>query len=101
MLLEEFMLFVIHALDHEGASETRLRHYDDHKWYLASSAVKSVVSGPLLAEDGETMIGSMFIVEAPDRAAAEAFNRSDPFHSAGIWRTVEIHRFSMRVDNRT
>lgn len=95
------MLFVIHALDHDDMREVRLQHYDNHKSYLADASVKSVISGPLMSEDGETMIGSMFIVDAPDRAAVEAFNKADPFHQAGIWRSVDIHRFSMRVDNRS
>ena len=94
------MLFVIHALDHDGASDRRLQHYDAHKTYLSKASVKSVISGPLMSEDGTTMIGSMFIVDAPDRFAVEAFNTADPFNQAGIWRSIEIHPFSMRVDNR-
>ena len=29
------MLFVVHALDHDGAVDRRLAHYEDHKSYLA------------------------------------------------------------------
>ena len=42
------------------------------------------------------MIGSLFLVEAPDRAAVERFNRADPFHAAGIWDNVTITRFNRR-----
>ncbi len=89
--------YAIHALDHAGALDRRLAHYDAHKAYLGGALpVRIVVSGPLLAEDGETMIGSLFIVEAPDPAAVEAFHAADPFKAAGIWERVEITAFRMR-----
>jgi len=43
-----------------------------------------VISGPLVSDDGEKMIGSLFLVEAPGRDEVEAFNRADPFTEAGI-----------------
>lgn len=94
------MLFAIHALDHDDALERRLANYDAHKSYLGASKIKTVVSGPLVADDGETMIGSLFIVEAESRDEVVAFNRADPFAAANVWKSVEIHAFSKRVDNR-
>jgi uncharacterized protein len=93
------MLFVIHALDKPGALPTRLANYDAHKAFLADTsafAVKIVMSGPLVADDGERMIGSMFIVEADGRETVQAFNRADPFHAAGIWERVTITAFLRR-----
>jgi uncharacterized protein YciI len=55
-----------------------------------------VMSGPLVSDDGKTMIGSLMILEAPDRAAIEAFHRADPFHAAGIWEKVNITAFVKR-----
>jgi len=94
------MRFVVHCLDNLGATPVRLQHYGDHKAHLATEAVKTVISGPLLADDGETMIGSLFIFEADTRAEVEAFNEADPFNQAGVWASVSIHPFLMRVDNR-
>jgi uncharacterized protein YciI len=34
--------------------------------------------------------------EAPDRVAAEKFNRADPFHQNGVWGKVEIRRFDRK-----
>jgi uncharacterized protein len=51
------------------------------------------MSGPLVQDDNATAKGSFFLVEAPDRAAAEAFNKGDPFHKAGIWENVRIVAF--------
>jgi uncharacterized protein YciI len=94
------MTYVVHCLDKPGATKLRLSKYGDHKAYLSSSSIKTVISGPLLDDDGETMIGSLFIVEAPTKADVEAFNREDPFAKAGVWERISIHPFNMRVDNR-
>lgn len=95
------MNYVIHCLDHPGAVQKRLVHYGAHKAYLGAAAMKTVISGPLLADDQETMIGSCFVVEAGSLAEVEAFNRNDPFHTAGLWQTISIRPFLKRVDNRT
>ena len=94
------MHFVIHCLDRPGALPTRLEHYESHKAYLSSAPVAIVISGPLLADDGETMIGSLFVVDAADRAAVDRFHDDDPFLQAGVWEHIEIHAFLKRIDNR-
>ncbi|WP_315837875.1 YciI family protein [Bradyrhizobium prioriisuperbiae] len=93
------MLFVIHALDRPGALPVRQANYDAHKTFLADTTphgVSIVMSGPLVADDGATMIGSMFLVEAPSRAEVETFNHADPFFAAGIWEKVSITAFLRR-----
>jgi uncharacterized protein YciI len=80
--------------------ERRREHYDAHKAYLAGSPVRTLVSGPLLAGDGETMIGSFFLYEGDDLDAVLRFARDDPFNKAGIWRTVDVRPFLKRVDVR-
>jgi len=92
-------LFAIHALDKADALPVRLAHYDAHKAFLSDTSthgVRIVMSGPLMSDDGERMIGSLFLVEAADRATVEAFNHADPFHAAGIWQAVTITRFLRR-----
>jgi uncharacterized protein len=102
------MLFVIHALDKSGALNIRLAHYDAHKDALlregreafladpSAFGVRIVMSGPLTADDGTTMIGSLFVVETPDRTTVERINWADPFHDAGIWDRVTITGFLRR-----
>jgi len=95
------MHYVIHCLDHEGAVQKRLDHYEAHKAYLGAAKIKTVISGPLLADDEATMIGSCFVVEAGSLAEVEAFNQADPFFKAGLWATISIRPFLKRVDNRS
>jgi uncharacterized protein YciI len=94
------MHYTVYCLDHDGMVEHRLSHYDAHKAYLATAPVKMVMSGPLLAADEETMIGSFFLYEADDIGQVVRFNTNDPFNEAGIWKSVDIRPFLKRVDNR-
>jgi len=94
------MHYVIHCLDHPGAVQKRLAHYEAHRAYLGSAAIRTVISGPLLADDEETMIGSCFVVEAGSLAEVETFNRNDPFFKADLWQSISIRPFLKRVDNR-
>lgn len=94
------MHYVIHCLDHPGAVEKRLANYEAHKAYLGAAKIKTVISGPLLADDEKTMIGSCFVVEANSLSEVEDFNRNDPFFAAGLWQTISIRPFNKRVDNR-
>jgi uncharacterized protein len=93
------MQFVIHVFDKPGASARRAELYDRHAAHLADLdrfGVTIIFTGRLVADDGETAIGNLLLVEAPDRAAVEAFNRADPFTSGGVWETATISPFVQR-----
>jgi uncharacterized protein YciI len=94
-------LFVLHAIDRSGALPLRLEHYAAHRSFVENESARPnfslVVSGPLQSDDGETMIGSLFIVEADDLATVEAFAAADPFTTAGVWGEVRISRFMRRT----
>jgi uncharacterized protein YciI len=95
------MHFTIHCLDKKGGLPDRLANYEAHKAYLGKAPLRIVISGPLLAPDQETMIGSFFLVEAETQADVQAFHDADPFKKAGIWEQVSIHPFLKRMDNRS
>jgi uncharacterized protein YciI len=93
------MLFVVHALDKKDILPTRAKHYRAHRIHLDKSeehAVDVVTAGTLVADDGETPVGSIFVVDANDRAAVDAFTRSDPYHLYGVWARVEVHRYNKK-----
>lgn len=84
------MRFVIHALDHPDSLALRLETRPRHLEYL--SAFDIVAAGPLLDDDGNPC-GSCIVVELADRAAADDFVANDPYSEAGLFRSVEVHRF--------
>jgi uncharacterized protein YciI len=92
-------LFAIHALDNPDILTLRLEHYAAHRAYIETAetgGVHVVLSGPLQSDDGESMIGSLFIVEAESRERVAAFTDSDPFRIFGVWGPVTISRFHKR-----
>ena len=90
------MQYVVHAMDKKDIMPVRAKHFRDHRIHLNDSekhGVSVVTAGTLIGEDGETPTGSLFVVEAPNRAAVDAFTRSDPYHINGVWQNVEIHAY--------
>ena len=83
------MLFVITAFDRPGVLDLRLQVRPAHLDYLNRKAAQIKLGGPLLNENDQPM-GSLLIVEADDRAAAEAFAAGDPYRTAGVFERVEI-----------
>jgi len=96
------MLFVVHALDKKDILPTRAKHYRAHCVHLDQAeehAVDVVTADTLVADDGETPLGSIIIVDAADRAMVDAFTRSDPYHVNGVWERVAIHRLHASAVN--
>jgi uncharacterized protein YciI len=93
--------FALHALDRPNTLQLRLEHYAAHRAFVEGQSERPnfriVISGPLQSEDGETMGGSLFIVEAETLAMVEAFVQADPFSTAGVWGEVRINRFVRRT----
>ena len=93
------MLFVVHAIDKKDILPTRAKHYRAHRIHLdrsADHAVDVVTAGTLVADDGETPVGSIFVIDAADRAAVDGFTRSDPYHQNGVWERVQVHRYNKK-----
>ncbi len=94
------MLFTMFCIDKPGVLETRKEVMSAHIEYLATESVKIIMSGPLVSDDGESIVGSLYLFEAEDRAAVDEFQRNDPLVQADIWETIETRVFNKRVDNR-
>lgn len=84
------MLFVVQCLDKPDGAELRAKTRPAHLDYLETIAGAVKIAGPLLDDSGERPIGSLLILEARDRAAAEALAADDPYAKAGLFRKVAI-----------
>lgn len=87
------MLFLIHCTQRPDGQAIRDAHYDAHRAYLQASPVDIKLAGPMVDDAGDRRIGSVFVVDVPDRAAAEAFSAADPFTQNGLFERVIITRF--------
>ena len=93
------MLFVIHATDTGDGMRTRAKFYRAHRIHLDQAeqhGADVITAGTLVADDGETPVGSIFVIDAKNRAAVDAFTRSDPYHVNKVWETVQIHGYNKK-----
>jgi uncharacterized protein YciI len=88
------MLFAFHLLDRADAGDLRARVRPEHKAYLGQVAQQIAFAGPLLADDGQTMLGSLLVIDFADRAAAQAWLQQEPFTRAGLYATSQVHAFA-------
>lgn len=86
------MLYVLYCRDRDDAIGVRQANRPAHLEYARDNDMIRM-AGPLLADDGETMIGSLFVVEADDLEAVRRFSADDPYTRAGLFARVEIHPF--------
>ncbi|MDH3315747.1 MAG: YciI family protein [Gammaproteobacteria bacterium] len=87
------MLFVVYVLDKPGTGKQRLALKPAQYEHLGKVENRMVTGGPLLAEDGETMIGSLLIIDLPDRAAAESWLAEAPFTQGGVFGEATIYPY--------
>ena len=93
------MIWIIVCNDKEDALPRRMSIIEKHREYLSTNPIKTLVSGPLTLEDGKTMKGSFFMVEANDISEIYKFQENDPFFHADVWESIKISPFNKRVDN--
>lgn len=89
------MLFALICTDKDDSEDLRKATRDAHLAYIGDFAIK--LAGPLLSDDGETMIGSLIILEADSLSAAQQFAASDPYKNAGLFADVTIKPFRQAI----
>lgn len=87
------MHFAILCIDKPDSFELRKATRPAHLEYMKDYAHRALAIGPVLSDDGETMNGSLLIIDFEDRAEAEAFCAGDPYAKAGLFQSVEIRRW--------
>jgi len=89
-------IFVLMCVDKPGALDLRMATRAAHLAYVGAHLSMVKLAGPLLDDAGD-MAGSMFIIEAPDKAAVEAFSAADPYRIAGLFERVEVRSWKVTV----
>jgi len=84
------MLFTFICTDKPDRLQVRKETRPAHLEYLDARIDQVVYGGPLFGEDDETPVGSLIIVDAENRAAAEKIAAEDPYNQAGLFASVEI-----------
>jgi uncharacterized protein len=90
-------MFMVLCKDKPGHLQIRLDNRAAHLEYIRSFGDKLIMGGPLLSDDGQSMIGSMLVFDAADRAEMDAFLAGDPYGKAGLFESVTVHRYKKVV----
>ena len=93
------MIWVILFKDKPNSLKKRMDVIDEHRKYLSTNPIKTLISGPLTNEAGDIMNGSFFMVEANSEEEIKIFQQNDPIFKANIWDEIIISPFNKRVDN--
>ncbi|MFE2039622.1 YciI family protein [Streptomyces sp. NPDC059477] len=87
------MEFLCYHRDRTGSLSLRYELNDAHLSYMDGFAKEMIARGPTFADDGETLTGSVHILDLPDPAAARAFAFDEPNYQAGAYRDVLVRRW--------
>ena len=95
------MYFAVIATDKQGVAEKRSGLQDSFIAYLRDHPDHPDVTvhegGPMLADDGESIVGLLLVVDAPSREAAQAFATGSPFGTAGIFADLQVRQWDWRT----
>jgi len=90
------MFYIVHALDNPGSAARRKIAYDSHIEHLNEAqrhAIRIVLAGPLLDNDEQTPVGSVFLLEAQDEVGVCKFISANSFMTEGVWSSLTINAF--------
>ncbi|MGW9119771.1 YciI family protein [Streptomyces sp. NPDC055663] len=87
------MEYFCYHRDRPGSLALREELLEKHWSYMDRYAKELIARGPTFTNDGETLTGSVHIIDLPDSAAACAFAFDEPNYQAGAYRDVLLRRW--------
>lgn len=90
-------LFLVNARDKANSVDLRLANREKHLEWAGTYRDQIAMAGPVLSEDGETMIGSTFVIEFDTLDEAETWAADDPYAKAGLFERTEIIPFKWLI----
>ena len=93
------MIWIVLCTDKENAYEKRMSVLEEHRKYLSTNPIRTLLSGPMMDKNNNMMNGSFFMVEAETEEEIHEFQKNDPIYKAGVWKEIIISPFNKRVDN--
>lgn len=92
------MLYALICTDKPGALQVRLDNRPAHLAFLESLGAGMKAAGPFVDDEGKPS-GSLVIIEADSRDAAQAIAARDPYALAGLFASVEIRPWKWLIKN--
>ena len=87
------MHFSILIYDEPNSAALRDAHRTAHLDYLKAFDERTVFAGPFTTDDETADLGSLRLIDLPDRAAAEKHIANEPYVIGGVQKRWQIHRW--------
>jgi len=91
--------WAIYCWDKPGMAEERRALVAAQKRYVQGFGERVIGYGHFVSDDGRDTLGTSFFMQF-DRAAMEKFLADEPMGKAGLYRDVEVHRWSNSFGKR-
>lgn len=91
------MLFSIVIFDEPDTAALRDEYRQRHLDYLKAFDDQTLFAGPFTTDDESADLGSLRLIEFPDRAAAEQHVADEPYVTGGVQKRWLIHRWRSAV----
>ena len=95
------MIFMFYILDKADSPALRAPLRQLHRAYIGQVAERVAFAGPLVTDDGQTIIGSLLALDFPDREAARQWIDGEPYARGGVYQSIQIHAFNNRWAQKT
>ena len=92
------MLYALICTDKPNSTDLRAKVRAEHLAYLDGLGNAMKFAGPFLDESASPT-GSLVMIEAESRAAAEKISANDPYNRAGLFASVEIKAWRWALKN--
>ena len=86
------MLFFVYRVDKPDTLDLRMQTRPAHMEYAEEIGDKLFFAGPTMDDDGN-MCGSVWIVDAADKAEAAAITAADPYEKVDLFESKIIRQF--------
>lgn len=87
------MPYIVETFDRPDSLELRMRVRPEHIRFLEANVGKLLAAGAKLSDDGQTMLGTVYIVDVEAREEAEDFVARDPFTLNGLPDRIVVTRW--------
>jgi uncharacterized protein len=91
------MAFLVLCMDKPDGLPLRKKTRAVHLDYMIRHKAWVLFGGPLTSDAGDRAVGSVMMLDFPDRPSVETFLRDEPYTRAGLFESVIVRRWRQVV----
>jgi uncharacterized protein len=92
--------WAIYCWDKPGMAAARRTLAAEQSSYVENFGERVIGYGHFVSDDGSDTLGTSFFMQLDDRAMVDKFVADEPMNKAGVYRRIEIHRWSNSFQKR-